>query len=233
MEQRVSPLAFGPEQDEDLQREAAGWRPFVSSVRDLVDACVTTAVDEDEIAAARAEVEAVVARLRAKVLPQSLGRSYEPGNRRRAWSNPVIGVRNPVAPPLVVRRNPEGRAESEFHLTSAYEGPPGLVHGGVVSMILDQMLGQAVGATGRPGMTGTLKIVYRAGTPLGDLRAEAWVERHEEIKTFARGRVIGADGVVTAEAEGVFILPRHVREWVAARERGEDVPPMPSLRVFD
>lgn len=229
----MSPLAFGPEQDEALERDAATWRPLVSSVRDLVDACVTTAVDDDEVRTAQEEIEAVVARLRRKRLPETLGRSYDPGDRRRAWSNPVIGVRNPVAPPLVVRRDAAGRAESDFHLGSAYEGPPGLVHGGVVSMILDQMLGQAVGATGRPGMTGTLTIVYRTGTPLGDLRAEAWVERHEPIKTFAKGRVIGADGVVTAEADGVFILPRHVREWVAAKERGEDVPPMPSLRIFD
>lgn len=227
-----TPLAVDSSGDEEVDRDAATWAPVTQAVRDLVDACVTTAVDEDELHAARAEIEAVVTRLRKKVLAETLGVTHRPHGRRRPWGNPVIGVRNPMAPPLVVRSDPSGRAESDFHLGAAYEGPPGLVHGGVTSLILDQMLGQAVGASGRPGMTGTLTIVYKRPTPLGDLRCEAWVDRHDEVKTWARGRIVAADGV-TAEAEGVFILPRRVREWLAASERGEDAPPMPSLRIFE
>jgi hypothetical protein len=41
------------------------------------------------------------------------------------------------------------------------------VHGGVSAMILDQMLGEAAGAGGKPGMTGTLTLRYRQATPLG------------------------------------------------------------------
>ena len=60
-----------------------------------------------------------------------------------------------------------GDVWSDFHLGAAYEGPPGLVHGGVSAMILDQILGEAAGAGGKPGMTGTLTLTYRQGTPLG------------------------------------------------------------------
>ena len=73
------------------------------------------------------------------------------------------------------------------------------------------MLGEAAGAGGKPGMTGTLTIVYRRGTPLGDLRAEAWIDRVEGIKTYAKGHLKDAEGV-TVEAEGVFILPKWARE---------------------
>ena len=59
-------------------------------------------------------------------------------------------------------------------------------------------------------MTGTLTLRYRRGTPLGDLRAEAWIDRSEGIKTWAKGHVMDAEGV-TVEAEGVFILPRWAR----------------------
>ena len=79
-----------------------------------------------------------------------------------------------------------------------------------MSKVRDQVLGHAVGAAGRPGMTGTLTIVYRQGTPLGDLRVEAWVDREDGIKTWAKAHIIGPNGV-TAEAEGVFILPRAFR----------------------
>jgi hypothetical protein len=76
-------------------------------------------------------------------------------------------------------------------------------------------------------MTGTLTIRYRQGTPLGDLRAEAWIDRAEGIKTWAKGRIIGPEGT-TAEAEGLFILPRWARERIAKGEaRG------PSPKYFE
>ena len=113
-----------------------------------------------------------------------------------------------------------GRVPVVEHVTQ----PTGLVHGGVISLLLDQVLGHAVSTSGRPGMTGTLTIVYRQGTPLGDLRCEAWVDRREGIKTWGKGRMLDADGQVTAEAEGVFILPRWARDldaWQAAAEATE------------
>ena len=65
------------------------------------------------------------------------------------------------------------------------------MHGGVAALILDQVLGEAAGAGGKPGMTGTLTLRYRQGTPLGDLRGEAWIDRVEGIKTFAKAHIIG------------------------------------------
>ncbi|HWJ09265.1 MAG TPA: PaaI family thioesterase [Nocardioides sp.] len=205
--------SFAPDETPDhaVEHETATWGPLAAAARELVELCVMSDVDTEEVVAATADVEAAVARLRKVRRTQTLGQEHLPAGRRRPWGNPVIGLRNPIAPPLQVRTEPDGRAESDFHCGAAYEGPPGLVHGGVVSLVLDQVLGHAVGARGRPGMTGTLTIVYRQGTPLGDLRVEAWVEREDGIKTWAKAQMIGPDGV-TAEAEGVFILPRALRE---------------------
>ncbi|MBU2695688.1 PaaI family thioesterase [Pimelobacter sp. 30-1] len=199
-----------------VEEEAAVWRPLAEAARELVDLCVMSDVDEAEVRAAQADVEAAVARLRKVRRTQTLGQEHLTAGRRRPWGNPVIGLRNPIAPPLEVHSRPDGRAETDFHCGAAYEGPPGLVHGGVVALILDQVLGHSVGAAGRPGMTGTLTLVYRQGTPLGDLRVEAWIDREDGIKTWAKARMIGPDGV-TAEAEGVFILPRAVRESLSRR----------------
>lgn len=224
------PFAADDTPDEVIEAETARWEPLVGSVRALVDACVTSAVDDDsELAAARRDVESALARLRAATLPDTLGRLHAPAGRRRPWGNPVIGVRNPMAPPLVVHTDGSGRAEADFVCGAAYEGPPGLVHGGVVSLLLDQVLGHAVASAGRPGMTGTLTITYRRGTPLGPLRAEAWVEREEGVKTWACAHLLGPEGV-SAEAEGVFILPRAVRERIAAARAAE---PSALRDVFD
>lgn len=208
--------------EDEIAREAELFGPFTHAVRELVDVTIRTEVDDDEIRAARAEVEAIVERLRKKQLDGAYGVRFRPdGKRGRNWGNAVTGLRNAIAPPLDIRSDGAGRAWSDFRLGAAYEGPPGLVHGGVVSLMLDQVLGHAVSTSGRPGMTGTLTIVYRQGTPLGDLRCEAWVDRREGIKTWGKGRILNADGDVTAEAEGVFILPRWARDLDRFRAAAE------------
>ena len=207
---------------DEVERQMALYRPFTDAVRGLVDATIRTTVDDEEIRRAQAEIEAITARLQAKQLPGAFGVSYGADGRGRPWGNSVVGIRNPIAPPLVTEHHPsaDGRVWCDFHLGAPYEGPPTLVHGGVLALVLDQMLGESAGAGGRPGMTGTLTLRYRQGTPLGDLRAEAWIDRSEGIKTWAKGHIIGPDGV-TVEAEGVFILPKWAREKIAAGQAEE------------
>lgn len=208
--------------DEQIEHEAAVFGPFTDAVRALVDVTIRTEVEDHEIRAAQAEIEAITDRLRKKLMPGAFGvRFRADGSRGRNWGNAVMGLRNPIAPPLEIESDGSGRAWSDFRLGAAYEGPPGLVHGGVISLMLDQVLGHAVSTSGLPGMTGTLTIRYRRGTPLGDLRCEAWVERRDGIKTWGKGHLLDPDGRVTAEAEGLFILPKWARERLA--ERAEHV----------
>jgi acyl-coenzyme A thioesterase PaaI-like protein len=125
--------------------------------------------------------------------------------------DPAVGLRNAIAPPMVIHHEADGRAWSEFSLSGAYEGPPGWVHGGICALVLDHILGEAAsdGLT-QPKFTGTITLRYLRGTPLGALRAEAFIERTEGVKTFARGYLSDADGT-TVEAEGVFIRPAWAR----------------------
>lgn len=206
---------------EEVERQAALYGPLATAVRALVDATIRTTVDDDEVRAVQAEVEALTARLQARQLPGSYGVHYGSDGKGRPWGNAVVGLRNAVAPPLVTEHHEaaDGRVWCDFHLGAAYEGPPSLVHGGVLALVLDQMLGESAGAGGRPGMTGTLTLRYRQATPLGPLRAEAWIDRVDGIKTWSKGHLIGPDGV-TVEAEGVFILPKWARERLAAGEGG-------------
>lgn len=201
---------------EEIAREAELYRPLAEAVRGLADASIRSTVDDEEIRAVTAEVEALTARLRREQIPGPYGVRFGAGGRGRSWGNAVVGLRNPVAPPLKIEHHESANGEvwSDFHLGAAYEGPPTLVHGGVSAMILDQLLGESAGAGGRPGMTGTLTLRYRQATPLGDLRAEGWIDRVDGIKTWAKGHIIGPAGV-TVEAEGVFILPRWAREKIA------------------
>lgn len=195
---------------DELARLRAIYQPLTESVRALIDATVRTEVDADEVAAAKAEIDSATARLTAKRLEGSVGTRYVSQGDRMPWGNAVVGVRNPVAPPLVVRHDDTGLVWSDFYLGAAYEGPPGLVHGGVSAMVLDHMLGEAASSREHPRMTGTISIRYHRGTPLGPLRAEAHLQRVDGVKAYAVGQIADADGI-TVTAEGVFIVPRWAR----------------------
>ena len=188
------------------------YGPLAEAVRGLIDATVRTAADEPTIRAAAAAVESVTASLQPMSADGRHHLRHADTGRPVLFTNPAAGGRNPIAPPLVVHHESDGRAWSDFTLGAAYEGPPGTAHGGISALILDQMLGEAAtsGLT-EPKFTGTITVRYLRGTPLGPLRVEAWIDRVEEHKTYARGVISDADGP-TVEAEGVFIKPAWARE---------------------
>lgn len=194
----------------ELDRVKTLYAPLTEAVRDLIDATIWTQADDDVIEDARAAIEAVTRSLRQKIRPA--GMSYVIDGHPLPLGNAAIGLCNPIAPPMIVHHDDNGRCWSEFVLGSAYEGPPTLVHGGVSALVLDHILGEAAsqGMT-KPRFTGTITVKYLRGTPLGPLRADAFVDRTEGVKTFARGFISDAEGI-TVEAEGVFIQPAWARE---------------------
>lgn len=196
---------------EEIDAEAATYGPIAETLRQLAESSIRTTVPPEVAAAAVEKLREAQELLNGELGGASYGLKYSSHGIGRPWGNAVVGVRNPVAPPLDLERSPEG-VSCEFVLGPQYEGPPTLVHGGVSSLILDQLLGEACASAGSPGMTGTLTIRYRRPTPLGKLRGEANVDRVEGFKTIAVGRLIDAEGNTTVEAEGIFIMPKWARE---------------------
>ena len=192
---------------DELAKLESASRQLAESVRRLIDATIRTQVDAATLAVSQAIIDSVTGDLSAALMPDSFGVQESDGGTPMAWGNVMIGVRNPIAPPLSINHGADGLVWCDFTLGAAYEGPPGHVHGGVCAMVLDHVLGATAHQPGRPAYTGTLRIRYLRGTPLGPLRAEARVDRVEGVKTFAVGHVADAQGI-TAEAEGVFIHPR-------------------------
>jgi len=127
---------------------------------------------------------------------------------------------NPVFPPLEVAT--EGPlVQGTLELGIEYEGPPGCIHGGVVSLIFDQLLGHANIANGTPGMTARLEVSYHAPTPLfTPLEFEARVEQVDGRKITTAGW-IAAGGTRTASAVGLFVAPQS-QDWM---EGGKPVDP--------
>ena len=205
-------FAFDAISGEDYDRQRRRYEPLTDALRTLIDVGIHTEVDDATVLLALDHLEQATALLEQR---QRSGRSalrHADTGRPVAWANPAVGLRNAIAPPMVIEHEADGSCWSEFTLGPAYEGPPGWVHGGICALVLDHILGEVAseGLT-QPKFTGTISLRYLRGTHLGPLRAEAFVERSEGVKTFARGVLRDGDGV-TVEAEGVFIMPAWARD---------------------
>jgi Thioesterase superfamily len=196
---------------DEFERQRDRYEPLACAVRELLDATIRTQVDADVVADAVRAIDSVTAALRLNQLDGPRNVRFTADGRGVTWGNPVIGVHNAFAPPLVIERTAE-RCWTQFDLGAAYEGPPNHVHGGVSALILDHLLGEAASAgLTKPAFTGTISCRYLRGTPLGALRAEAWIDRVDGIKTYAKGFIADTDGP-TVEADGVFIQPVWARD---------------------
>jgi hypothetical protein len=198
---------------DEHDRLAALYGPLTDDVRELIRLALRTDADPDSVDAARTAIRAANDVLRSRQRDESQLVRHAVAGRPVVWGNAVIGLRNAIAPPLTIHHDDDGtRCWSEFTLNSAYEGPPGLVHGGVCALVLDHVLGEAASAgLTKPLFTGTLTVRFVRGTPLGRLRADAAVERTEGVKSFVSGHLSDGEGI-TVEAEGIFIKPAWARD---------------------
>lgn len=124
-------------------------------------------------------------------------------NRALPFS-PITGYYSAVAMPM--KLSVEGnKIVGEGVFNEVYEGPNGCIHGGMVAAIYDEILALANVVSDVAGPTVSLKIDYKAPTPLHQpLRFEGWTEENEGRRTITRGRCLLGDKVIS-EAEGVFI----------------------------
>ena len=114
------------------------------------------------------------------------------------------GAANPVSFGLEVHA--DGTALlGAARLDHRHEGAQGAAHGGALAALMDEMLGDLSSHIGRPAVTASLTIDFRAPIKLPrTIELRAWCERIEGRKLFLCGEI--RDGqTVAAEAHGLWI----------------------------
>jgi acyl-coenzyme A thioesterase PaaI-like protein len=189
----------------DAQREK---RRLATALRELTSVCVTTDADAAALAEAANVVEGMLARLEQH--PQrtfldafaSLDVAEVPLFADRST---LTGAGNPFAPPMTLAMDGK-QAVSSVTFGAPFEAVPGCVHGGMVAAAFDQLFGYLHAKDGQSVVTSSLTVRYLKPTPiLTELRLEAEVTRLEGRRSHCVGRMRAGD-VVTAEAEGLFIV---------------------------
>lgn len=184
--------------------DAAAWGRMVTELRALQDAIAAAHFDRDAVDGLAADLRTWRERLESLAGPE-----LEQTNGRV----PQLPVRGHAMLPEI-RVRPTGTAGVEgvdgTVLFGRWHMGGGMaVHGGVVSLVFDEVLGILAAANAQAiTRTAFLNTDFRALTPIGvELRVRAWIERVEGRKIVVRGEIRHGE-VLCAEAEALFLQLR-------------------------
>ena len=196
-------------EERTARRDAVG--ALGSALRELVDVAVRTEVPIERLEAATVAAKELTALLAGDLRAVHEIASVDDPDIGERWYSPVYGPGSPVAPPMVVEDFAEGRCVGRVTVGKPHEGPPGLVHGGVVATLLDHVVARSARAAGHGGLTATLTVTYRRPVQLGvPLLVTGELVSLDGRRARATGRLVAEDdpGTTLAEAEGLLVSLR-------------------------
>lgn len=136
------------------------------------------------------------------------------GDRRQPSSRTcfVCGVQNPFGLKIQFSDDGDSTVRAQVTVPEHFNGYPGVVHGGIVASILDEVSGRALLARGHEAenlfVTLKLEVRYRQPTPTNTpLTAIGALVQFGSSRSRVRGELRLPDGTVTAEAEAIVARP--------------------------
>ena len=115
------------------------------------------------------------------------------------------GPDNPHGHRLHARRHGDGVAASHT-FDERHVGAPGIVHGGAVATVIDDLYGFLLYLVGTPAVTRQLTVDYLAPVLIGTTyRLEGSVTSREGRKLFVAARLTAPDGRTVATSTAVFV----------------------------
>ena len=116
----------------------------------------------------------------------------------------ACGPRNPVGLHLHVEQR-EGAAHTRFVPGEWHQGWEGVVHGGILAALLDEVMAYCLYFNGVKGVTARMELRYRAPVRQGDeLLADARMTRQARQIVDVEGRIT-REGQLVAEASARFM----------------------------
>lgn len=142
------------------------------------------------------------------------------GLRARTQNGCVVcGQDNPYGLRIHYVRERDGAISAEWRPTENWEGFEGIVHGGIISTVLDEAMSKAVAAMHYEALTGELRVRFRHHVAAGEnLRIRGWVVEKVRRLVKAKATLTATDGSERAHAWASFLaLPGHILPHRASR----------------
>jgi len=118
----------------------------------------------------------------------------------------ACGPRNPIGLKLTFRE------ENDVYLTNFTAGPEhqgynGMMHGGLISTLLDEIMARYLYAQGLTAVTAKLEVRYRQPTPIREkLTISGWITSKRGKMVELAGKITLPDGTVTAEGKAMVAI---------------------------
>ncbi len=213
----------------DTHEDLTDWSVVAraaAAVRRLNRALANRRIDDAELDEVTAVLESAAARLEQGALRDKLndmlsrpylreiyGGQYfplplEPGEEIEFDPFSIGGgVLHPASVEVKYYKESDSAVTGTATVDPMFAGPPERAHGGVVALILDELMGALNRMRGRQAFTGRLTVHYRAATPLNEpLHLRAWIQSTSGRKIVQHAEIYGPDGLCV-NAEGLFIKP--------------------------
>lgn len=126
----------------------------------------------------------------------------------------ACGTDNPDGLKLKFEYPEPGRCRAEFTPAARFQGWKGVLHGGIVSTLLDEALAHALGNTERGGegsgaVTAELTVRFKRPVPIGSkVLLTGRVLRVKGRVAEAESEIMDGQGTVLASASGKLVKPR-------------------------
>ena len=136
----------------------------------------------------------------------------------------VCGLENPNGLQLRFYETGPGEVTADYTVPDHFQGYPGVVHGGIVTAMLDEVTGRAHmhGEQTRFMYTAKLEIRFRKNVPIGQpLRVVGQVEKSKTRMASSIGKIYGPHGDLLAEAKALLVnLPEDAINEVNLEDLG-------------
>jgi acyl-coenzyme A thioesterase PaaI-like protein len=147
-------------------------------------------------------------------LPESGGRPIEAREDHHCFG---CGRLNPQGLRLSFSADANGSVFTNWTPEPVHQGYGGIVHGGIITTVLDEVMGWTLSNVGIWAVTARLNVSFRRPVHIAEtVRARAWIVADHDRKVDLAGELQRlSDGTVLAEGTGVFVrVPEETaREW--------------------
>ena len=142
------------------------------------------------------------------IASETAGNAGETGLRARPQNGCVAcGQGNPLGLRIRYARDRDGAISAEWRPAENWEGFRGIVHGGIISTVLDEAMSKAVSAMNCEALTGELRVRFRRHVATGEnLRIRGWVVGKAKRLVRTEAALVAADGTERAHAWASFLV---------------------------
>ena len=128
----------------------------------------------------------------------------------------VCGKENPHGLQMDFEMDADGVMRSQVQFAERFQGFAGIVHGGIVATILDEIMVNVALWLGENAVTAGMTVKLRKPVYVGDrILFEGRIDKSSGRRLLASARAFHEDGTLVAEAEGILFRVKDLRSFLS------------------